>query len=83
MDFYEPKIEQQMRKLYRSLREQDRRRYAAIEADKLGHGGTAYIARVLGCDPATIRVGRAELEAGLPEEPTEQVRQKGGPAKLS
>jgi hypothetical protein len=83
MDFYEPEIEQQMRKLYRSLREQDRRRYAAIEADKLGHGGTAYIARVLRCDPATIRVGRAELEAGLPEEPTEQVRQKGGPAKLS
>lgn len=83
MDFYEPEIERQMRKLYRSLRENDRRRYAAIEADKLGHGGTAYIARVLSCDPATIRVGRAELAGELPEEPTEQVRQKGGPAKLS
>lgn len=83
MDFYEPEIERQMRKLYRSLRKHDRRRYAAIEADKLGHGGTAYIARVLACDPATIRVGRAELAAGLPEAPTEQVRQKGGTAKLS
>lgn len=83
MEFYEPEIEGQMRKLYKSLREHDRRRYAAIEADKLGHGGTAYVARVLGCDPATIRVGRAELAADLPEEPSERVRQKGGPAKLS
>jgi len=83
MDFYEPEIERQMRKLYKSLREHDRRRYAALEADKLGHGGTEYISRVLGCDPKTIRVGRAELAAGLPEEPTQQVRQKKGAAKLS
>ena len=83
MEFYEPEIEQRMRKLYQSLREHDRRRYAAIEASKLGHGGTAYIARVLGCDPATIRVGREELAGELPAEPAEQARQKGGPAKLS
>lgn len=82
MDFYEPEIEGQMRKLYKSLREQDRRRYAAIEADKLGHGGTEYIARVLGCDPKTIRVGRAELAGDLPES-SAQVRQKGGTSKLS
>jgi hypothetical protein len=83
MDFYEPEIEVRMKAVYRSLREHDRRRYAAVEADKLGHGGTEYIARLFGCDPGTIRVGRAELAAGLPEEPTERVRQKGGPAKLS
>ena len=83
MEFYEPEIERQMRKLYQSLREHDRRRYAAIEASKLGHGGTADIDRVLGCDPATIRVGRADLAGEMPGEPTEQARQKGGPAKLS
>jgi hypothetical protein len=82
MNSYEPEMERQMRKLYQSLRENDRRRYAAIEAEKLGHGGTEYIARVLACDPKTIRVGRAELAGDLPE-PTEQVRQKKGTAKLS
>jgi hypothetical protein len=82
MEFYGPEIERQIRKLYKSLRENDRRRYAAIEAYKLGHGGTACIARVLRCDPATIRVGRAELAGELPE-PTEQVRQKRGTAQLS
>ncbi|MGK5090952.1 hypothetical protein WDW89_02920 [Deltaproteobacteria bacterium TL4] len=44
-----------MRKLYQSLSEKDRRRYAAVEAMKLGHGGISYIAHVLGCDRKTIR----------------------------
>jgi hypothetical protein len=53
-----------MRRLFGSLREDDRRRYAAVEAAKLGHGGTEYIAAVLGCDPKTIRLGLTELEGG-------------------
>ena len=36
---YSGEIEQAMRILYASLSERDRRRYAAIEAAKLGHGG--------------------------------------------
>ena len=51
-----------MKRLFDSLTENDRRRYAAIEATKLGHGGVEYIATVLGCDPKTIRQGLAELE---------------------
>ena len=58
---YTPEIERMMKCLFDSLRENDRRRYAAIEATKLGHGGVEYIARVLGCDPKTIRQGQAEL----------------------
>jgi len=40
---YEEEIEEQMKNLYQSLSEKDRRRYAAIEAKKLGYGGTSYI----------------------------------------
>ena len=40
---YPRNIEQTMRAFYRSLRENDRRRYAAVEAAKLGHGGIEYI----------------------------------------
>ena len=59
---YAPGIERMMKRLYDSLRENDRRRYAAIEATKLGHGGVEYIAQVLQCDPKTIRQGQADLE---------------------
>ena len=63
MGAYAPDIERLMKRLFDSLRENDQRRYAAVEATKLGHGGIEYIARVLRCDPKTIRRGLAELEA--------------------
>ncbi|QEH38619.1 hypothetical protein OJF2_72230 [Aquisphaera giovannonii] len=59
MDGYAAEVERLMRRLFGSLREDDRRRYAAIEVTKLGHGGTEYIASVLECDPKTIRAGLA------------------------
>ena len=46
MNAYTPGIERMMKRLFDSLRENDRRRYAAIEATKLGHGGVEYIARL-------------------------------------
>ena len=64
MDAYSLEVERMMRRLFDSLRENDRRRYAAIEAAKLGHGGMEYVARVLGCDPKTIRQGLMELGGG-------------------
>jgi hypothetical protein len=42
MHRYSPKIEEQMEAFYQSLSEKDRRRYAAIEACKLGRGGLSY-----------------------------------------
>ena len=47
MDGYSTELERQMSRLYDSLSERDRRRYAAVEAAKLGHGGIEYISRVL------------------------------------
>ena len=76
---YPAGIERLMKRLFDSLREGDRRRYAAIEAAKLGHGGIEYISTVLGCDPKTIRQGLGELE-GEDELDTVRSRKKGADA---
>ena len=76
MDAYPVGIETKMKRLFRWLSEKDRRRYAAVEAAKLGHGGVEYIARLLGCDPKTIRQGLTELDQ--PEDlAAGRVRKKG------
>lgn len=76
MEAYSADVERMMRRLYGSLNERDRRRYAAVEAAKLGHGGIEYLARLLGCDAKTIRQGIAELEA-TEELRGERQRKKG------
>jgi hypothetical protein len=76
MDAYAPEVERMMQRLFDSLKESDRRRYAAIEAAKLGHGGIDYIANVLGCDPKTIQRGLGELEGG-DDLDTSRSRKKG------
>jgi len=43
------------------LNEKQRRLYAGLESLKLGHGGDAHIASVLGMDPHTVAKGRREL----------------------
>ena len=73
---YPNPMEREIKKFYDSLSEKDRRRYAAVEAAKLGHGGTEYIARLLGCEAKTSRHGQQDLEA-LPAETPERVRRKG------
>lgn len=79
---YTEEIEQLMRKYSRTLSEKDRRRYAAIEAKKLGHGGITYIAQVLGCAQSTIAIGIKELEA-MPEGSgyAARIRRPGGGRK--
>ncbi len=78
---YPPAIEQLLRQYYQSLSEKDRRRFAAVEAIKLGHGGIRSIANVLGCDPHTVKEGMRELKQ-LPADPTEhRVRKPGGGRK--
>jgi len=58
-------VELAMVTFFYSLREKDRRRYAAVEA-----------ANILGIDPKTIRQGEADLK-NLPDVPPEDVRKKG------
>lgn len=60
------------------LDEQQRRWYAALEAQKVGHGGTTLIARITGLSVETIRRGRYELDNDLADRPVDRVRQVGG-----
>jgi hypothetical protein len=76
---YSPEIEHSMRMFHDSLSEKDRRRYAAIEAAKLGHGGIEYVATLLDCDPKTILQGQHDLDQ-LPDELGKRVRKKGADA---
>src|SRR5436190_17329569 len=71
---YPPAIEQLLRQYYQSLSEKDRRRFAALGAIKLGHGSTQYFAKVLGCDPQTVRGGMLQLKQ-LSHDPTGHVDQ--------
>ena len=59
--FYRRSTEIKMKSLFDSLSEKNRRRYAAVEADKLGHGGIDYISRLFGIDPKTIQSGMNDL----------------------
>lgn len=59
---YAQQIEEDMRYMFESLNEKDRRHYAAIEAKKLGHGGITYIARLFGISENTIQSGLDEFE---------------------
>ncbi len=79
MEPYPEDVERKMRQFAHWLSEKDRRRYAAVEAAKLGHGGIEYIASLLGCDPKTIRQGMQDLDR--PEDPAaDRVRKKGADA---
>lgn len=80
MQPYPPELEQLMQRYYGSLSEKDRRRYAAIEALKLGHGGISYISQLLVCHAHTIRRGIKELsdEQSLSDK---RIRQPGGGRK--
>jgi hypothetical protein len=84
---YGQEREETMLLYFRSLPEDHRRRYAGIEALKIGFGGITYVARVLGMSRRTIYAGTRELEAmgeddgGSPRRPSgdaKRVRRPGG-----
>lgn len=82
MHRYSDQVEGQMRRLFDSLNEKDRRRYAAVEAAKLGHGGIAYVARLFDCHPDTVRRGLEDVQ-DLPEDAAEaRVRKRGAVARM-
>ena len=72
---YTQDIELKMKRLFATLSEKDRRRYAAIEAAKLGGGGINSISSLFGLDAKTVRRGLTGLE--LPADPAQsRVRKK-------
>jgi hypothetical protein len=76
---YPSAVEGRMKAFYGSLSEKDRRRYAAVEVEKLGHGGLEYIADLFGCDPKTVEHGRQDVGELPTDEAQGRVRKKGGP----
>ena len=71
-------LHHQMNLLLSRLDEQQRRWCVALESNKLGHGGDAYMSLVTGLHVQTIRRGREELDAELASRPVERVRLPGG-----
>jgi hypothetical protein len=72
---YRQDIEVKMKRLFATLSEKDRRRYAAIEAAKLGSDGISAISSLFGLDAKTVHRGLIELE--LADDPVQsRVRKK-------
>jgi hypothetical protein len=71
-------IHQQMNLLLSRLDEQQRRWYVAVEANRVGHGGVSLLSLITGMDEKTIQRGQQEIEQGLTERPSAQIRLTGG-----
>ena len=79
---YEAAHEETMRVYCRSLPEDHRRRYAALEALKIGLGGVAYVARVLGMSRRTRYTGIRELEQMRDGDPHHPQRPSGDATRI-
>lgn len=78
---YEPEMEERMRGFYQTLSAKDRRRYAALEARRLGRGGIGYVAGVLGCSRRTIERAAGEGEHQPYDPAAGRVRYQGAGRK--
>ncbi len=67
-----------MNLLMSRMDEQQRRWYAATEAEKIGHGGDVQISQITGLHVDTIRRGRTEMDQELEGRPDNHVRLPGG-----
>jgi hypothetical protein len=66
---------------FATLSEKDQRRFAALEAQRLGHGGIIYIARLFGISRSTIDRGILEIEQFPIDPAAGRVRRPGGGRK--
>jgi hypothetical protein len=66
-------LHRKMNMLLSRLDEQQRRWYAALEANRFGHGGEHLMSQITGLDPQTIRRGRREVASAFSERPAERV----------
>jgi len=67
----------QMNLLMSRLDEQQRRWYAALEANRMGPSGDRRVSQITGLDEKTIRRGRQELAQSLADRPSDRVRNPG------
>jgi hypothetical protein len=70
-------IHQQINLVMSRLDEQQRRWYAAVEANRHGHGGIKLVSHITGLDEKTIQRGQEELSLNLATRPEDRVRLPG------
>lgn len=70
-----------LKSFFQSLSEKDRRRFAAVEAERLGHGGVQRAAELLGCSTRTISRGLTELDSLHVDPAAGRVRRPGAGRK--
>lgn len=71
-------VRQKWRLLHATMDERARRLWAGAEADAIGYGGVAAVARATGMAISTVRKGRDEVRAGARTDDLVRVRRKGG-----
>jgi hypothetical protein len=71
-------IRRKFTKLKRAMDERVTRLWAGAEADALGYGGLAAVARATGLAPSTVQLGRREFRTGVSSKDIVKVRRKGG-----
>jgi hypothetical protein len=69
---------QQMNLLLSRFGEAERRWYAAVEANRLGHGGVVLVAQITGLDEKTIRRGQEEVAGSLADAPIKRRQRRPG-----
>lgn len=79
--YYSAKIALKMQRFYASLDEPGKRRFAGLEAQKIGHGGRTYIRDLFGCDFKTIQKGENELGLSSKRISSKRLRKTGGGRK--
>ncbi|MFN8634264.1 MAG: transposase [Chloroflexota bacterium] len=67
-----------MNLLLSRLGEAERRWYAAVEANRLGHGGVRLVAQITGLDEKTIRQGQTDVAGELADAPIKRRQRRPG-----
>ena len=71
-------VRRKFQKLKSSMDERLTRLWAGTEAESIGYGGLALVARATGLAISTVQKGRNELRAGTQKKDLVKVRRKGG-----
>ena len=79
----EKEIHHQINVVMSRLDEQQRRWYAAVEANRHGSGGPEAVSKITGLDAKTIRRGQAELAEDLVNRPEDRIRVPGAGRPLA
>jgi len=76
-DQHRQMIHHQINVVMSRMDEQQRRWYAAVEANRHGHGGVKLVRQITGLADKTIRQGQKELSLDLADRPEDRIRLPG------